>query len=129
MPRAPRRALAFALALMALSGAACGPADCAARAAGPDRDACYLDQAPALFRADFEAAAAAVERDVGDPLSRDLIWLTVSREVDPSNARTCARIGDAQLAERCRAYVSRPHLHPRGAGAPPAGAPARPPGG
>ena len=107
----------------------CGSTDCAGMGAGEARDACYIQQAPALFRADFEGAAAAVERDVSDPLSRDLIYLTVSREVDPSHGRTCARIRDPQLSERCRAYASRPHLHPRGEEAPPRGAPARAPGG
>jgi len=116
------------LGLGLLGGAlGCGPTDCAALGPGPDRDACYLERAPALFRADFEAAAAAVDRDVGDPLSRDLIYLVVSRDVDPSNAATCARIVDPQLGERCRAYVSRPHLHPREA--PPRGAPLQKPGG
>lgn len=124
--RSAAQALAIACILSAGSAltVGCGPPDCAAMPAGRDRDACYVEQAPRLFQADPGAATTAVERDVSDPNTRDLIWLEVTRSVDPRSVRYCQRIREPVIEERCRVFVSRPHLHPPGAtGAPEGGGP------
>lgn len=110
---------------------ACGHRDCAALDAGPARDACYAEEAVRLFTEDPVAATAAVERDVGDPAARDLIWFEVTRAVEPGSVRYCQKISAPVLEERCRVFVSRPHLHPGREGTAPAGggAPAGAPGG
>ena len=115
----------------ALLSPACGHRDCAALDAGPARDACYADEAVRLFREDAAAATAAVERDVGDPAARDLIWFEVTREVEPGSVRYCQKISAPVLEERCRVFVSRPHLHPgrEAAGPEGGGPPPRAPGG
>jgi hypothetical protein len=125
-----RSALMPALAALLLLPA-CGHRDCAALDAGPARDACYAEEAVRLFREDPAAATAAIERDVGDPATRDLIWFEVTRAVEPGSVRYCQKISAPVLEERCRVFVSRPHLHPGREGTAPegGGTPARPPGG
>jgi hypothetical protein len=106
-------------------------------AVGPAADACYVETAAAAFRADPVAADAAVQARVQDPQLRDFIYLTVTREVDPTTPRWCDKMQDRTLKERCMVLVSRPHLHREllggpGGGPPPGGAPppgATPPGG
>ncbi len=132
---AARRALRAAWAL-GVVGSGCGPAGadaCRAMAAGPARDECWGQHAPELFRADPQAAAALVESEVADPQIRDFIYLTVTRDVDPSSYTWCDRIQEPALKARCRVLVSRPHLHREliggGAGDGPAGAGGGPPPG
>ncbi len=104
----------FVLALLvACTGARdwSGPDDCKALGAGADRDECWARHAPALFKEDADKGVQTVEAQVGDPAVKDFIWLTVTREVDPSSYKYCDRIVEPTLAERCRVLVSRPHLH------------------
>jgi hypothetical protein len=127
----------LASAACAGSGGNATPADCAALPVGPAADACYVETAVPAFRADPVAADAAVQSRVQDAQLRDFIYLTVTREVDPTTPRWCDKMGDRTLKERCMVLVSRPHLHrellggqggpPPGGSPPPGGGP--PPGG
>ncbi len=113
--------------------------DCRSMDPGPKADECWADHAAELFRQDAEEGVKIVTTKVQDPRVRDYIWLTVTREVDPSSFRYCDRIQEEALARRCRVLVSRPHLHrelvkgqkaegPQGAGGgPPPGAGGPPP--
>jgi hypothetical protein len=78
---------------------------------GSQRDECYAKYAADLFRQDPAGAEEVVNTQVSDSQVRDYIWLTVTREVDPSSYRYCDRIVEPTLGERCRVLVSRPHLH------------------
>ena len=116
-----------------------GPSDCRALSAGAERDECWAQHAAELFRTNRNEGVRVVQEDVSDQTVRDFIWLTVTREVDPSSYQYCDRIKEPALAERCKVLVSRPHLHrellrdreatgPVGAqGGPPPGAGAPPP--
>lgn len=114
-----------------------GPADCEALGAGPDRDECWARHAPKVFKEDADKGVKIVEEQVGDQAVKDFIWLTVTREVDPTSYKYCDRIVEPTLAERCRVLVSRPHLHREllrdreatgpGAGGPPPGGAGGPP--
>ena len=88
-----------------------GPEDCAALSKGANADECWAQHAPALFKTDPARGVAVVESDVSDQRIRDFIWLTVTREVDPSSYKYCDKIQEAALQDRCRVLVSRPHLH------------------
>jgi hypothetical protein len=76
-----------------------------------DADACLGTVLPLLFRQDRAQAEELTASRVHSSLVRDYIWLTVTRDVDPRSYRWCDRIEDGAMAERCRALVSRPHLH------------------
>lgn len=130
------------LGALACSTGPSGPDDCQQMAAGSARDECWATHAPELFRStsNREEAAALIEQQVGDSQVRDFIWLTITREVDPSSFIFCQKIEEQALAERCRVLVSRPHLHRElvggggqnkaGPGGPPPGAgPGGPPAG
>ena len=93
------------------SGSWSSPADCDALSAGADADECWARFAPDVFREDPARGITVVEEKVTDPRVRDFIWLTVTREVDPSSYKYCDRIQEPALGERCRVLVSRPHLH------------------
>ena len=99
--------------------------DCAAISDAAQKDECFADTLPGLFRTDRPRAEKLTNDEVSDVRVRDFIWLTVTREVDPGSYRYCERIQDAALAARCKVLVSRPHLHRElnsGAGqAPPTG--------
>jgi len=79
--------------------------------AGAKRDTCYVEHAVALFRQQGNQAIATILREVSDPVARDFIWLTLTRDVDSSTERWCHRIESEAIAERCRVLVRRPHLH------------------
>ena len=87
-----------------------GPADCEPLT-GATADECWATHAPAVFASDPARGVAIVEHKVSDTHVRDYIWLTVTREVDPSSYQYCDRIVEQALADRCRVIVSRPHLH------------------
>lgn len=112
------------------------PDDCAALSKGATADECWAQHAPALFKADPARGVQVVENDVSDQRIRDFIWLTVTREVDPSSYKYCDKIQEEALKDRCRVLVSRPHLHREllkegggGPGGPPGGAQGGPPPG
>ena len=86
-----------------------GPDDCK-RLAGADRDECQA-HAPALFKEDAAAGTRLVDEQVQDQTVKDFIWLTITREVDPTSYKYCDRIQETATAERCRVLVSRPHPH------------------
>ncbi len=108
------------VAAVALGAAGCnrveGPeawrteADCTALEDPARRDDCYAQVAVGVFRASTERGEALLEA-VGSPLVRDYILLAVTREVEPTTFRWCERIENEVLAERCRSFVHRPHLH------------------
>ena len=139
-----RRAHFLLLPLLACGGPGSwtGPEDCEPLR-GAEADECWATHAPALFKQDPKKGVATVEQKVSDSHVRDYIWLTVTREVDPSSYQYCDRIVEKALADRCRVLVSRPHLHrelqaeqerakaPQGAGGgpPPGGGGPPPPGG
>jgi hypothetical protein len=74
-------------------------------------DACYGAVLPTIFVRNRGQAEELTATRVQSSLVRDYIWLTVTRDVDPRSYRWCERIEDGAMAERCRALVSRPHLH------------------
>ena len=84
---------------------------CIALAEGPDRDECLLTLLPALFKTDPARGIEVTEQYVSDPTTRDFVWLTITRDVDPNSRKYCDRIVDTLLKERCEVLVSRPHLH------------------
>lgn len=132
-------------AVLAASLGGCGgtpekPEDCEGLAAGKDRDECYAQVAPEVFRRDPKLGDEIAQR-IEDPMIRDFVYLTVTREIDPGSPRWCEKIEEDALESRCRVLVSRPHLHrellrqsgeeppggPGGGPPPPGGGP--PPGG
>lgn len=115
---------------------ACSPktpqtvADCDGLYSG--KDDCYAKMAPAEFNRDPQAGIDLVEKKIQDPTIRDFVYLTVTREIDPSTSKYCDRMKDEVLANRCKVLVSRPHLHRGLSGkdvAPPGGSGAVPPSG
>jgi hypothetical protein len=92
-------------------GATPTPERCAAMGAGERRDACYAAVAVEMFQSDPASAAERIAADVGQARVRDFIYLTVTREVDPSSKKYCDRIETPAIAERCNIMVHRPHLH------------------
>lgn len=112
------------------------PEGCAALSSAADRDECFLAILPDIFKTDPAKGVALTESSVQDAATRDFVWLTVTRDVDPNSEKYCVRIVDPLLQERCKVLVSRPHLHrelldgrpaPMRAGGPPPGVPAPPP--
>ncbi|MAY81977.1 MAG: hypothetical protein CL930_14510 [Deltaproteobacteria bacterium] len=101
------------------------PQRCAAMSEGESRDNCWAEVAVDLFRSQGADAIELIESGVSDQRVQDYIWLTVTREVDPRSDRYCKRISTASIAERCRVFVRRPHLHramdppPNSSGGPP----------
>ena len=87
------------------------PAECEAMSVGPEADECWAATATTLFKADPRRGTQLIDERVQDTKIKDFIWLTVTREVDPSSLKYCQRIQDGALKERCRVLVSRPHLH------------------
>jgi hypothetical protein len=113
---APAGALALSLAVVWGLGSGCsrgwdGPDDCAALSPGPSADECWAAHAPEVFRTDPAKGEAIVSQQVQDAQIRDFIYLTVTREVDPSSYRYCDKIQESAIEQRCRVLVSRPHLH------------------
>jgi len=104
---------------------------CAALGSTGDRDECYASIAVDVFREDLDQGEE-LARGIVDPTIRDFVYLTVTREVDPSTPRWCDQIREPALASRCRVLVSRPHLHRELLGGegkgPPPGPPPRGPG-
>jgi hypothetical protein len=100
----------FRVPLLALL-VACGKPECATLSPGPDADACYVEQAAELFRTDPQKAEREVDTRMVDPTLRDFVYLTATREVDPTSLRWCQKIQEPALQDRCRVLVSRPHLH------------------
>ena len=98
--------------------------ECQAMGSVTDVDSCLASIAVATAKADpiaSEVLLAAIE----DPLVRDYVLLSFTREIDPSTAVWCQQIQSKQLRSRCRVLVTRPHLHRELVG----GAPGRPPPG
>ena len=97
----------------ACSTAPSSAADCQAMGSSSARDECWATHASELFRnsTNRAEAVALIEQQVQDSQVRDFIWLSVTREVDPSSFTYCKKIEEQALAERCRVLVSRPHLH------------------
>jgi len=98
-----------------------GPEDCRALEDATWRDECFSRVAVEVFRGD-RAAGEALVGEVTDPLVRDYIYLAVTREVDPGNAKYCRMIERKELRSRCEMLVRRPHLHRELVGSPPLGA-------
>lgn len=86
-------------------------AGCAALGSASDRDECFLAILPGIFRTDPAHGISLTEKSISDPATRDFVWLTVTRDVDPNSEKYCDRIVDPLLKERCKVLVSRPHLH------------------
>ncbi len=103
--------------------------DCLSERSAAQADECWAAIAPQLFRADRDRGEQLITEHVTDPQVADFIWLTVTREVDPSSYRYCERIIEPALQERCRVLVSRPHLHRellKASGGGPSGGPGTP---
>ena len=83
--------------------------DCAALG-GADRLDCLSQQLPKVFCEDPARGEALVNEQVEDATVRDYIWYRVTSDVEPNNARWCAKIGDSAIKERCQSVVKRPHL-------------------
>jgi len=85
--------------------------DCRSMSAGTARDTCFVTHAVELFHRDKDLGTSTVVHEVSDPAVRDFIWLSVTRDVDPTTDQWCRRIESEAIAERCRVLVRRPHLH------------------
>ncbi len=85
--------------------------DCRSLSAGNARDTCFVHHAVELFKRDRALGTSTVVHEVSDLAVRDFIWLTVTRDVDPTSDQWCRRIESEAIAERCRVLVRRPHLH------------------
>ncbi len=129
--------LACAVAIACHSATPTTAEGCAALSSSSARDECFLAVLPGIFKTDPARGVELTEKSVTDPATRDFVWLTVTRDIDPNSDKYCDRIVDAPLKERCKVLVSRPHLHRNlidGKG-PPMGAPGQtgpagpPPGG
>ena len=100
-----------------------------------ERTSCMEVTIVDAFRADPVRGEQVIEEEVGDQRLRDFMWYIVTKEVNPGSPQYCEKIETAQLAERCRAIVQRPHLHREllddgdgaAGGGPPAGGGAPPP--
>ena len=103
--------------------------DCDTVRGSSQRDECFAQMLPELFRTDAERASALVESEVQDQRIRDFIYLAVTRRVDPSTYQWCDKIEEPALKDRCRVLVSRPHLHRELVGPLPDGQAHPPPGG
>ena len=87
------------------------PDDCEAMSQGELRDDCWSLHAVSLFKDDEAKGISMVETQISDQKIADYIWLTVTREHNPSTRKFCERIKSSALKERCMVLVSRPHLH------------------
>ena len=87
------------------------PDDCQDLNKGELRDDCWSEHAVTVFKDDEARGISIVETQISDPRIADYIWLTVTREHNPSTRTFCDRIKDRALKERCLVLVSRPHLH------------------
>ncbi len=103
--------MALAFFLLSCGGGWNDLEDCANQRKSNQKDECYAELLPELFRSDPEKADGIAQREVSDTQVRDFIYLAVTRKVDPSTLRWCDRIQESVLAERCRVLVNRPHLH------------------
>jgi len=95
---------------------ACSPkwssvADCEKETEVTLADSCYGEVLPDLFKTDPDGADQLVQAKIQDPMVRDFVYLTVTREIEPSTYRWCDRMEESVLIERCRVIVGRPHLH------------------
>ncbi len=88
-----------------------GPEDCEGLSPGANADACWTAVIPALARTDPERASQYAEERVADDQTRDFLYLQLTRDVDPGNARWCHRIREKMIQDRCTVLVRRPHLH------------------
>ncbi len=104
-------AVVAAVVAVGCSGGWSGPEDCEGLSAGAAADECWAQYAPEVFRTDPGRGEKIVMEKVQDAQIRDFIWLTVTREVDPSSYRYCEKIKESAIEQRCRVLVSRPHLH------------------
>jgi hypothetical protein len=98
--------------------------DCQGLSGAEAVDSCLASVAVEVVKADLSAAKVLLEA-IQDPLVRDYVLLSFTREIDPSTSRWCHQIKSKQLRSRCRVLVTRPHLHRELVG----GAPGRPPPG
>jgi hypothetical protein len=128
----PQGALALVALLVACTGGQPTTMDgCAAVAETAARDECYAAIAADVFRHDIREGEKLADA-ITDPIIRDFVYLTVTREVDPGSPRWCNKMQEQALASRCRVIVSRPHLHRellRASGNDPGGPGGPPPGG
>jgi hypothetical protein len=85
--------------------------DCRRLSAGTKRDTCFVTHAVELFKRDPALGTSTVVHEVSDSAVRDFIWLSVTRDVDPTTDQWCQRIKSEAIAQRCRVLVRRPHLH------------------
>ena len=103
--------LSALLAVACHTSAPTTPEACDALVSAAEQDECYLSVLPSLFKLDPARAVALTEKSVHEPATKDFIYLTVTRDIDPNSEKYCDRIVDARLKDRCRVLVSRPHLH------------------
>lgn len=130
------RPLLLALALACTPETYTSVEQCEEMKGGADRDTCYAETLPELYRTNREKAERLTREEVSDPRVRDYVYLTVTRDVDAGSMRYCDMIEETALKERCRVLVSRPHLHRELSGKPAQpfapgdkGRPGPPPGG
>ena len=77
---------------------------------GETLDRCLVDLGVKTAKSDVDAGVALIEQ-VSDPLLKDYGWYSLTRDVDPTSNRWCEKIESQKLGERCRVFVSRPHMH------------------
>lgn len=78
---------------------------------GENKDQCWSVHLLEVFKTDLETGDRIAQAQIQDSRIRDFVYLSVTREVDPSTTKWCEKMSDAAMKERCQVLVSRPHLH------------------
>ena len=85
--------------------------DCEGLSKGPNKDQCWSVHLVEVFKEDLESGDRIAQAQITDSRIRDFIYLSVTREIDPSTTKWCDKMVDTALKSRCQVLVSRPHLH------------------
>ena len=85
--------------------------DCEGLSKGPNKDQCWSVHLIEVFKEDLETGDRIAQAQITDSRIRDFIYLSVTREIDPSTTKWCDKMVDTAMKSRCQVLVSRPHLH------------------
>ena len=103
--------LAFLFACSESNRQPTSPEACEKMGMGAQKDDCWSEHAITIFHQDESRGVALVETQITDQRIADYIWLTVTRDYNPSSKVYCNKIADSALKKRCLVLVNRPHLH------------------
>ena len=85
--------------------------DCEKLPMGPNKDQCWSVHLMEIFKDDLETGDRIAQAQIQDSRIRDFIYLSVTRELEPSTTKWCDKMTEVAMKERCQVLVSRPHLH------------------